>query len=165
MDIAAPSIPRRFISFLNDPENSRSSNKITNTTFSSPQKLLHKYVARKSRWCARIRTQTRQARRDQATLLPITTPRLENRQRHVTGMFAESYRFPEVPANLYDVRLLMSLETPARENSNRASYLRAICPGTPITFFTVTPTQRTDLDAGSPSVNNSGTAFHNAVSN
>jgi len=42
----------------------------------------------------------------------------------VTGMFAESYRFPEVPANLYDrPTLLMSLENSGAKKQHIESFL------------------------------------------
>ena len=54
----------------------------------------------------------------------------------VTGVYGETYRFPEVPANLYDrPTLLMSLENSGSRETDRSKRLtwRAIFPGTPIT--------------------------------
>ena len=53
----------------------------------------------------------------------------------VTGLYAESYRFPEVPANLYDrPTLLMSLENSGSQRQQvETSYLAAISRGMRIT--------------------------------
>jgi hypothetical protein len=83
----------------------------------------------------------------------------------VTGLFGESYRFPEVPANLYDrPTLLMSLEnTGSRKQSIEASYLATNLSWNADYVLTVGRDDKAaDLDGWVTVVNNSGTAFHNA---
>src|SRR5437879_7891731 len=83
----------------------------------------------------------------------------------VTGMYAESLRFPEVPANLYErPTLLMSLENSgARKQQIEASYLAVNLSWNSDYVLTVTRVeQNVDLDGLVTVVNNSGTAFHNA---
>ncbi len=83
----------------------------------------------------------------------------------VTGMYAESYRFPAVPANLYDrPTLLMSLENsgPAKQKVE-ASYLATNLTWNSDYVLTVSRDDKSaDLDGWVTVVNNSGTAFHNA---
>jgi hypothetical protein len=83
----------------------------------------------------------------------------------VTGLFGESYRFPEVPANLYDrPTLLMSLEnTGSRKQSIEASYLATNLSWNADYVLTVARDDKAaDLDGWVTVINNSGTAFHNA---
>ncbi|HEY6945847.1 MAG TPA: DUF4139 domain-containing protein [Candidatus Acidoferrum sp.] len=83
----------------------------------------------------------------------------------VTGMFAESYRFPEVPANLYDrPTLLMSLENSGpRKQQIEASYLANNLSWNADYVLTVARDDKNaDLDGWVTVTNNSGTAFHNA---
>src|ERR1700675_2370135 len=83
----------------------------------------------------------------------------------VTGMFADSYRFPEVPANLYErPTLLMSLEnTGAKKQQIEASYLANNLSWNADYVLTVARDDKNaDLDGWVTVVNNSGTAFHNA---
>src|SRR6266436_4238481 len=83
----------------------------------------------------------------------------------VTGMYAESYRFPEVPANLYDrPTLLMSLDnTGARKHQIEASYLATNLSWNSDYVLTVARDDKAaDLDGWVTLANNSGTAFHNA---
>src|SRR6266566_2351954 len=83
----------------------------------------------------------------------------------VTGMFAESYRFPEVPANLYDrPTLVMSLENSGpRKQQIEASYLANNLSWNADYALTVARDDKNaDLDGWVTVVNNSGTAFHNA---
>src|SRR5258708_5751759 len=83
----------------------------------------------------------------------------------VTGMFAESYRFPEVPANLYErPTLLMSLENSgAKKQQVEASYLASNLSWNADYVLTVARDDKNaDLDGWVTVVNNSGTAFHNA---
>jgi hypothetical protein len=83
----------------------------------------------------------------------------------VTGVFAESYRFPEVPANLYDrPTLLMSLENSgAHKQSIEASYLANNLSWNADYVLTIGRDDKAaDLDGWVTLVNNSGTAFHNA---
>ena len=83
----------------------------------------------------------------------------------VTGMYAESYRFPEVPANLYDrPTLLMSLENSGpRKQQIEASYLANNLSWNSDYVLTVARDDKNaDLDGWVTVVNNSGTAFRNA---
>src|SRR5208337_3341422 len=83
----------------------------------------------------------------------------------VTGVYGESYRFPEVPANLYDrPTLLMSLENSgAHKQSIETSYLANNLSWNADYVLTVARDDKSaDLDGWVTLVNNSGTAFHNA---
>ena len=83
----------------------------------------------------------------------------------VTGVYGESYRFPEVPANLYDrPTLLMSLENSgARKQTIETSYLANNLSWNADYVLTVGRDDKAaDLDGWVTVVNNSGTAFHNA---
>src|SRR5207245_6602247 len=83
----------------------------------------------------------------------------------VTGVYAESYRFPEVPANLYErPTLLMSLENSgAKKQQIEASYLASNLSWNADYVLTVARDDKNaDLDGWVTVVNNSGTAFRNA---
>ena len=83
----------------------------------------------------------------------------------VTGGYAESYRFPEVPANLFDrPTLLMSLENSGSHKQQiEASYLAGNLSWNSDYVLTVGRDDKAaDLDGWVTLVNNSGTAFHNA---
>jgi hypothetical protein len=83
----------------------------------------------------------------------------------VTGLYGESYRFPEVPANLYDrPTLLMSLENSGgHKQTIEASYLASNLSWNSDYVLTVGRDDKAaDLDGWVTIVNNSGTAFHNA---
>jgi hypothetical protein len=83
----------------------------------------------------------------------------------VTGTYGENYRFPGVPANLYDrPTLLMSLENSgAAKQKVEASYLAANLSWNADYILTVGRDDKAaDLDGWVTVVNNSGTAFRNA---
>jgi hypothetical protein len=83
----------------------------------------------------------------------------------VTGVYGESYRFPEVPANLYDrPTLLMTLQNSgARKQTIEASYLANNLNWNADYVLTVTRDDKAaDLDGWVTLTNNSGTAFHNS---
>src|ERR1700719_73979 len=83
----------------------------------------------------------------------------------VTGGYAESYRFPDIPANLYDrPTLLMSLENSGpRKQQIEASYLAGNLSWNSDYVLTIGRDDKAaDLDGWVTLVNNSGTAFHNA---
>src|SRR5258706_13705403 len=83
----------------------------------------------------------------------------------VTGMYAESYRFPEVPANLYErPTLLMSLENSGpKKQQIEASYLASNLSWNADYVLTVARDDKNaDLDGWVTVINNSGTAFRNA---
>jgi hypothetical protein len=82
----------------------------------------------------------------------------------VTGFYAEGYRFPEVPANLYDrPTLLMSLQNSgARKQTIEASYLANGLSWNADYVLTVGREDKAaDLDGWVTIGNNSGTGFHN----
>jgi hypothetical protein len=82
-----------------------------------------------------------------------------------TGGYAESYRFPEVPANLYErPTLLMSLENSgAAKHKIEASYLAQGLQWNADYVLTVGRDDKAaDLDGWVTLANASGTAFHNA---
>src|SRR5216684_4778369 len=132
-----------------------------------PAKLLHKYVG-KEVTLERSYQDNSTTKREQfkATLLSDnngTVWKIGNDI--VTGMFAESYRFPEVPANLFDrPTLLMSLDNSgARKQQVEASYLAANLSWNADYVLTVARDDKAaDLDGWVTLANNSGTAFHNA---
>jgi hypothetical protein len=83
----------------------------------------------------------------------------------VTGVYAETYRFPEVPGNLYDrPTLVMTLENSgAAKQKIEASYLATNLSWNADYVLTVGRDDKAaDLDGWVTVVNNSGTAFHNA---
>jgi hypothetical protein len=132
-----------------------------------PAKLLHKYVGKE---VTLVRTYqdsgTTKHEEVKATLLSDNNgPVWKIGNDIVTGMFAESYRFPEVPANLYDrPTLLMSLDNSgARKHQIEASYLATNLSWNSDYVLTVSRDDKAaDLDGWVTLANNSGTAFHNA---
>jgi hypothetical protein len=83
----------------------------------------------------------------------------------VTGVYGETYRFPEVPANLYDrPTLLMTLENSGSPKQKiEASYLASNLSWSSDYVLTVSRDDKAaDLDGWVTIINNSGTAFHNA---
>jgi hypothetical protein len=132
-----------------------------------PAKLLHKYVGKE---VTLVRTYqdsgTTKHEEIKATLLSDNNgPVWKIGNDIVTGMYAESYRFPEVPANLYDrPTLLMSLDNSgARKHQIEASYLATNLSWNSDYVLTVARDDKTaDLDGWVTLTNNSGTAFHHA---
>jgi hypothetical protein len=132
-----------------------------------PAKLLHKYVG-KEVTLVRSYQENNSTKREEikATLLSDNNgPVWKIGNDIVTGMFAESYRFPEVPANLYDrPTLLMSLENSGpKKQQIEASYLANNLSWNADYVLTVARDDKNaDLDGWVTVVNNSGTAFRNA---
>ena len=132
-----------------------------------PAKLLHKYVG-KEVTLVRAYQENGTTKREEikATLLSDNNgPVWKIGNDIVTGMFAESYRFPEVPANLFDrPTLLMSLENSGgRKHQIEASYLATNLSWNSDYVLTVGRDDKAaDLDGWVTLANNSGTAFHNA---
>ncbi|HYL65075.1 MAG TPA: DUF4139 domain-containing protein [Candidatus Methylomirabilis sp.] len=132
-----------------------------------PAKLLHKYVGRE---VTLVRTYqdsgTTKHEEIKATLLSDNNGQVWKIGNDiVTGTYAESYRFPDIPANLYDrPTLVMSLENSgARKQQIEASYLASNLSWNSDYVLTVSRDDRSaDLDGWVTLVNNSGTAFHNA---
>ena len=132
-----------------------------------PAKLLHKYVGKEVTLVRSYQDNgTTKHEEIKATLLSDNNgPVWKIGNDIVTGMFAESYRFPEVPANLYDrPTLLMSLDnTGARKNQIEASYLATNLSWNSDYVLTVARDDKAaDLDGWVTLANNSGTAFRNA---
>src|SRR6266849_3568999 len=132
-----------------------------------PAKLLHKYVG-KEVTLVRAYQDSGTTKREEikATLLSDNNgPVWKIGNDIVTGMYAESYRFPEVPANLYDrPTLLMSLDNSgARKHQIEASYLDTNLSWNADYVLTVARDDKAaDLDGWVTLANNSGTAFRNA---
>src|SRR5256886_1739296 len=132
-----------------------------------PAKLLHKYVG-KEVTLVRSYQENGTTKREEikATLLSDNNgPVWKIGNDIVTGMYAESYRFPEVPANLYErPTLLMSLENSGpRRQQIEASYLANNLSWNADYVLTVARDDKNaDLDGWVTVVNNSGTAFRNA---
>jgi hypothetical protein len=114
MDIAATVNPATVhFRSINEPEKLSVIEQNYEYDLLEPAKLLHKYVG-KEVTLVRSYTDNGTTKREEikATLLADNNgPVWKIGNDIVTGMYAESYRFPEVPANLYDrPTLLMSLE-------------------------------------------------------
>lgn len=132
-----------------------------------PAKLLHKYVG-KEVTLVRAYQENGTTKREEikATLLADNNgPVWKIGNDIVTGMYAESFRFPEVPANLYaHPTLLMSLENQgSKKQQVETSYLASSLSWNSDYVLTVGRDDKVaDLDGWVTIVNNSGTAFHNA---
>ncbi|MGC2526368.1 MAG: DUF4139 domain-containing protein [Candidatus Acidiferrum sp.] len=132
-----------------------------------PAKLLHKYVGRE---VTLVRTYqdsgTTKHEEIKATLLSDNNGQVWKIGNDiVTGAYAESYRFPDIPANLYDrPTLLMSLENSGpRKQQIETSYLANNLSWNADYVLTVARDDKAaDLDGWVTLTNNSGTAFHNA---
>src|SRR2546425_1506206 len=168
MDIAATVNPATVhFRSLNDPEKLGVIEQNYEYDLLEPAKLLHKYVG-KEVTLVRSYQESGSTKREEirATLLSDNNgPVWKIGNDIVTGMYAESYRFPEVPANLYDrPTLLMSLENSgAKKQQIEASYLANNLSWNADYVLTVARDDKNaDLDGWVTVVNNSGTAFHNA---
>ncbi len=132
-----------------------------------PAKLLHKYVGKEVTLVrSYLDNGTTKHEEVKATLLADNNgPVWKIGNDIVTGMYGEGYRFPEVPANLYDrPTLLMSLDNSgARKHQIEASYLASNLAWNADYVLTVAREDKAaDLDGWVTLSNNSGTAFHNA---
>ncbi len=168
MDIAATVNPATVhFRSLNDPEKLGVIEQNYEYDLLEPAKLLHKYVGKEVTLVRAFQENgTTKHEEIRATLLSDNNgPVWKIGNDIVTGMFAESYRFPEVPANLYDrPTLLMSLENSgAKKQQVEASYLANNLSWNADYVLTVARDDKNaDLDGWVTVVNNSGTAFHNA---
>jgi len=168
MDIAATVNPATVhFRSLNDPEKLGVIEQNYEYDLLEPAKLLHKYVGKEVTLVRSYQDNNTTKREEiKATLLSDNNgPVWKIGNDIVTGMFAESYRFPEVPANLYDrPTLLMSLENSgAKKQQVEASYLASNLSWNADYVLTVARDDKNaDLDGWVTVVNNSGTAFHNA---
>src|SRR5947207_608317 len=168
MDIAATVNPATVhFRSLNEPDKLGVIEQNYEYDLLEPAKLLHKYVG-KEVTLVRTHQESATTKYDEikATLLSDNNgPVWKIGNDIVTGMFAESYRFPEVPANLYDrPTLLMSLENSGpRKQQIEASYLANNLSWNADYVLTVARDDKNaDLDGWVTVANNSGTAFHNA---
>ena len=132
-----------------------------------PNKLLNKYVGKEVTLVrSYMDNNTTKHEEIKATLLANNNgPVWKVGNDIVTGAYAETYRFPEVPANLYDrPTLLMTLENSgARKQTIETSYLANNLSWNADYVLTVGRDDKAaDLDGWVTLVNNSGTAFHNA---
>ena len=128
-----------------------------------PAKLLHKYVGKEVTLVRSYQDNgTTKHEEIKATLLADNNGKVWKIGNDiVTGTYAESYRFPEVPANLYDrPTLLMSLENSgSRKQQIEASYLANNLSWNADYVLTVARDDKAaDLDGWVTLVNNSGTA-------
>src|SRR3981189_3553468 len=168
MDIAATVNPATVhFRSLTDPEKLSVIEQNYEYDLLEPAKLLHKYVG-KEVTLVRAYQENGTTKREEikATLLSDNNgPVWKIGNDIVTGMYAESYRFPEVPANLYDrPTLLMSVaNSGARKQQVEASYLATNLSWNSDYVLTVARDDKAaDLDGWVTLANNSGTAFHNA---
>jgi len=132
-----------------------------------PAKLLHKYVGREVTLVRSYQDNgTTKHEEIKATLLSDNNGQVWKIGNDiVTGGYAESYRFPDIPANLYDrPTLVMSLENSGpRKQQIEASYLANNLSWNSDYVLTVSRDDKSaDLDGWVTLANNSGTAFHNA---
>jgi hypothetical protein len=168
MDIAATVNPATVhFRSLNEPDKLSVIEQNYEYDLLEPAKLLHKYVGREVTLTRSYMENGTTKREDiQATLLADNNgPVWKIGKDIVTGMYGETYRFPEVPANLFDrPTLLMSLENSgSRKQQIEASYLAGNLSWNSDYVLTVGREDKAaDLDGWVTLVNNSGTAFHNA---
>ena len=132
-----------------------------------PAKLLHKYVGKEVTLVrSYMDNGTTKHEEVKAILLADNNgPVWKIGNDIVTGIYAEGYRFPEVPANLYDrPTLLMSLDNSgARKHQIEASYLANNLSWNADFVLTVGREEKAaDLDGWVTLTNNSGTGFRNA---
>jgi hypothetical protein len=167
MDIAATVNPATVhFRSLTDPEKLGVLEQDYEYDLLDPAKLLHKYVGKEVTLVRSYQDNGTTKREDiKAILLADNNgPVWKIGNDIVTGGFADSYRFPEVPANLYErPTLLMSLENSgARKQQIEASYLATNLSWNADYVLTVArDDKQSDLDGWVTVVNNSGTAFHN----
>src|ERR1700719_126881 len=132
-----------------------------------PAKLLNKYVGKEVTLVRSFRENGELKHEDvKATLLADNNgPVWKISHDIVTRGYSEGYRFPEVPANLFErPTLLMSLENSGgRKQQNEASYLAGNLSWNADYILTVGREDKAaDLDGWVTLGNTSGTAFHNA---
>jgi hypothetical protein len=168
MDIAATVNPATVhFRSLNDPEKLGVIEQNYEYDLLEPAKLLHKYVGKEVTLVRSYQDSgTTKHEEIKATLLADNNgPVWKIGNDIVTGMFADTYRFPEVPANLFErPTLLMSLENSgARKQQIEASYLASNLSWNADYVLTVGRDEKAaDLDGWVTLINNSGTSFRNA---
>src|SRR6266849_1216535 len=168
MDIAATVNPATVhFRSLNEPDKLAVTEQNYEYDLLEPAKLLNKYVGKEVTLTRSFMdNETTKHEEIKATLLANNNgPVWKIGNDIVTGLYGESYRFPEVPANLYErPTLLMSLEhSGSRKQNIEASYLATnlSCNADYVLTF-CRDDKAADLDGWVTVVNNSGTAFHNA---
>jgi len=132
-----------------------------------PAKLLHKYVGKEVTLVrSYMDNGTTKHEEIKATLLADNNgPVWKIGNDIVTGIYGEGYRFPEVPANLFDrPTLLMSLDNSGpRKHQIEVSYLaNNLSWNADYVLMIAREEKAADLDGWVTLTNNSGTAFHNA---
>jgi len=168
MDIAATVNPATVhFRSLNEPDKVGVIEQNYEYDLLEPAKLLHKYVGREVTLVRSYQENGTTKREEvKATLLADNNgPVWKIGNDIVTGLYAESYRFPEVPANLFErPTLLMSLENSgSRKQQVEASYLAGNLSWNADYVLTIGRDDKAaDLDGWVTLANNSGTAFHNA---
>src|SRR5215469_6146194 len=168
MDIAATVNPATVhFRSLTDPEKLSVQEQNYEYDLLEPAKLLNKYVGKEVKLeRSYMDNGTTKHEELKATLLANNNgPVWKIGNDIVTGIYGEGYRFPEVPANLYDrPTLLMSLENsgPSKQKIE-SSYLAGNLSWNADYVLTIARDDKAaDLDGWVTVVNNSGTAFHNA---
>src|SRR6266849_1155534 len=168
MDIAATVNPATVhFRSLNEPDKLAVTEQNYEYDLLEPAKLLNKYVGKEVTLTRSFMDNgTTKHEEIKATLLANNNgPVWKIGNDIVTGLYGESYRFPEVPANLYErPTLLMSLENSGSHRQQiEASYLAGNLSWNSDYVLTVGRDDKAaDLDGWVTLVNNSGTAFHNA---
>jgi len=132
-----------------------------------PQKLLQKYVGREVTLVRQERDagSTRWVETKALLLANNNGPVWKVGDSIVTGMSADSYRFPDLPDNLYSrPTLIWTLDNRGAEAQRvEASYLTENLTWSADYVLTVGRDEKTaDLDGWVTLVNNSGTAYNNA---
>lgn len=134
----------------------------------SPQKLLQKYVG-KELTLVRMVSENNSTKEVpvKATLLALNEgPVWQVGNQIITGMGADRYVFPDLPENLYSKPTLVWMldNRHAGEHTVEASYLTNQINWNSDYVLTVEPDQKAaDLNGWVTIVNNSGTAFKNAM--
>lgn len=168
MDIAATVNPATVhFRSLNEPDKVGVIEQNYEYDLLEPAKLLNKYVGKEVTLIRSYMDNGTTKREEiKATLLANNNgPVWKIGNDIVTGLYGENYRFPEVPANLFDrPTLLMSLENSgSHKQSIEASYLATNLSWNADYVLTVARDDKAaDLDGWVTVINNSGTAFHNA---
>ncbi|MGD0840696.1 MAG: DUF4139 domain-containing protein [Candidatus Acidiferrales bacterium] len=134
----------------------------------NPAKLLQKYVGREVTLVRNVeKDNSTELQTEQATLLADNDggPVWKIGDEIVTGMATDSYRFADLPGNLYDRPTLLWLldNRGARRESVEASYLTTNLSWSADYVLTIGKQETSaDLNGWVTLVNNSGTAFENA---
>ena len=168
MDIAATVNPATVhFRSLNEPEKLGVLEQNYEYDLLDPAKLLHKYVGKEVTLVrSYMDNGSTKSEEIKAILLADNNgPVWKIGNDIVTGAYGESYRFPEIPRNLFDrPTLLMTLENAGSQKQQiETSYLANSLSWNSDYVLTVGRDDKAaDLDGWVTLTNNSGTAFHNA---